>query len=90
MLGAEMLSLSWQKVKKGSSYTVCGTTVKIKLIQGKKLTPSKNRFVYPWKQVQKVAPKLTLRTRLPGDVFTPYKGTGSKKLKEFFIDSKIP
>jgi tRNA(Ile)-lysidine synthase len=86
----ERLSLSWPKVKKGGSYTVCGTTIKIKLTQGKKLTPSKNRFVYPWRQVQKVGPELTLRGRLPGDVFTPYKGTGSKKLKEFFIDSKIP
>ena len=88
--GTETLNLSWQQVKKGGSYTVGGTTVKIKLTQGKKLTPSKNRFVYPWKQVQKAGSELTLRNRLPGDAFTPYKGTGKKKLKEFFIDSKIP
>jgi tRNA(Ile)-lysidine synthase len=87
---AETLNLSWKQVKKGGSYTVGGTTVKIKLTQGKKLTPGKKRFVYPWAQAQKAAPELTLRSRLPGDVFTPYKGTGSKKLKEFFIDSKIP
>lgn len=31
-----------------------------------------------------------IRNRLPGDVFSPYKGSGGKKLKEFFIDAKIP
>lgn len=33
---------------------------------------------------------LTVRTRLPGDVFRPAGGLGSKKLKEFFIDVKVP
>ena len=31
-----------------------------------------------------------IRNRLPGDVFSPYKGSGGKKLKDFFIDRKIP
>ncbi|HWR43507.1 tRNA lysidine(34) synthetase TilS [Sporomusa sp.] len=33
---------------------------------------------------------LTLRARLPGDRFRPLGLNGSKKLKEFFIDSKVP
>ena len=33
---------------------------------------------------------LTVRTRLPGDVFRPAGGTGGKKLKAFFIDVKVP
>lgn len=33
---------------------------------------------------------INIRYRLPGDVFTPYGGPGGKKLKDFFIDQKIP
>ena len=33
---------------------------------------------------------LIVRTRLPGDVFRPAGGSGSKKLKDFFIDVKVP
>jgi len=35
-------------------------------------------------------PPFLLRTRLPGDRFTPNGSSGGKKLKEFFIDKKIP
>ena len=31
-----------------------------------------------------------LRTRRSGDVFCPYRGSGTKKLKDFFIDNKFP
>ena len=30
-----------------------------------------------------------MRTRLPGDRFAPF-GGGEKKLKDFFIDAKVP
>lgn len=33
---------------------------------------------------------ITIRTRRNGDRFYPYGGAGMKKLKEYFIDSKIP
>ena len=33
---------------------------------------------------------LTVRTRLPGDRFFPLNGPGQRKLKEFFIDKKVP
>lgn len=33
---------------------------------------------------------LIVRTRLPGDMFRPAGGSGSKKLKDFFIDVKVP
>ncbi|NLN65786.1 MAG: tRNA lysidine(34) synthetase TilS [Clostridiaceae bacterium] len=33
---------------------------------------------------------LVIRNRLPGDIFFPFNSPGSKKLKEFFIDQKIP
>ncbi|MCX7923021.1 MAG: tRNA lysidine(34) synthetase TilS [Clostridia bacterium] len=33
---------------------------------------------------------INIRTRQNGDVFKPYKSNGTKKLKEYFIDNKIP
>lgn len=33
---------------------------------------------------------INIRNRRNGDVFKPYKSTGTKKLKEYFIDKKIP
>lgn len=33
---------------------------------------------------------INIRYRLPGDVFAPYGGPGKKKLKDFFIDQKVP
>ncbi|HHW58455.1 MAG TPA: tRNA lysidine(34) synthetase TilS [Clostridia bacterium] len=38
----------------------------------------------------KVKGDVIVRNRLPGDVFSPLNMGGSKKLKEFFIDEKIP
>jgi tRNA(Ile)-lysidine synthase len=46
--------------------------------------------IYPLEAAQALGTSLTVRNRLPGDVFAPYGGKGSKKLKEFFIDLKIP
>lgn len=43
--------------------------------------------VFDW---QALAPPLYVRTRLPGDRFQPLGLSGSKKLKDFFIDAKIP
>lgn len=33
---------------------------------------------------------INIRTRKAGDIFFPYRSSGSKKLKEYFIDEKIP
>lgn len=33
---------------------------------------------------------INIRSRLPGDVFYPRRSPGAKKLKDFFIDEKIP
>jgi len=33
---------------------------------------------------------INIRYRLPGDIITPYGGPGKKKLKDFFIDRKVP
>lgn len=33
---------------------------------------------------------INIRSRRPGDIFFPYKGSGTKKLKDFLIDIKVP
>jgi len=38
----------------------------------------------------KIKEGIYIRSRMPGDVFFPYNSSGKKKLKDFFIDSKIP
>lgn len=38
----------------------------------------------------KIQGELTVRNRRPGDRFYPYNSPGSKKLKDFLIDEKIP
>ena len=38
----------------------------------------------------KIRGRLTVRNRRRGDRFFPYNSSGSKKLKDFFIDEKIP
>lgn len=39
---------------------------------------------------EKVGRELFIRNRRPGDVFQPLRGKGTKKLKDYFIDLKIP
>src|SRR5690606_28340596 len=38
----------------------------------------------------KIESNLIVRNRLPGDRFKPLGGMGFKKLKDFFIDEKVP
>jgi len=38
----------------------------------------------------KIVGDLVIRNRIPGDIFSPIGLKGSKKLKDFFIDEKIP
>lgn len=38
----------------------------------------------------KIKEGIFIRSRLPGDIFYPYNSRGRKKLKDFFIDEKIP
>jgi len=43
--------------------------------------------IFDWRQL---VPPLTVRTRLEGDRFWPSGAPGSKKLKDFLIDGKVP
>ncbi|PKM89093.1 MAG: tRNA lysidine(34) synthetase TilS [Firmicutes bacterium HGW-Firmicutes-12] len=47
----------------------------------------KNEVYLPWEEF---SPPLYVRSRLEGDKFSPYGYNKSRKLKEYFIDKKIP
>lgn len=40
--------------------------------------------------LDRLEPPLVVRPRQPGDTFTPFGLAGSKKIKDFFIDEKVP
>jgi tRNA(Ile)-lysidine synthase len=40
--------------------------------------------------MEKVSTGLSVRNRRPGDIFYPEGMEGCKKVKEYFIDSKVP
>jgi tRNA(Ile)-lysidine synthase len=88
--GMPSLVLKWDELVQGKSVSVPGGTLQFKVVPAQPFSPGKDRFVYPWEQLQALGPALTLRTRLPGDVFYPYKGAGHKKLQDYFTDCKIP
>lgn len=58
----------------------------VRLLQEKPVLTGKN-IIYPAKLVNE---NLTVRCRKNGDRFYPYGGSGGKKLKDYFIDRKIP
>ncbi len=49
----------------------------------------KERFI-KYFDYDKIVSALYIRNRLPGDMFNPFGMNGTKKLKDFFIDEKIP
>lgn len=64
-----------------------GKKIRIELVQGACPKRSMNNIVYPLELLADDV--LTIRTRRAGDRFYPYGGSGSKKLKDYFIDKKI-
>lgn len=43
-----------------------------------------------WLDAERIAGRLSLRSRRPGDRFQPLGFTGSKSLQDFFVDRKVP
>ncbi len=71
----------------GKNFTVPGGEVFLEILSGKKPPMAKDRVIYP---LQLCGGKIELRSRRMGDSFSPYSGAGRKKLKDYFIDKKIP
>ena len=66
-------------------------TVTIEEIKGKALLPGDNAS--PWiahLNADRIEYPLMIRSFIPGDRFVPLGMTGHKKVKDFFIDQKIP
>jgi tRNA(Ile)-lysidine synthase len=59
-------------------------------MQGRKShKPEQNSFIQVFDH-DKIKGGIKIRSRKDGDLFKPYKSTGTKKLKEYFIDNKVP
>lgn len=83
-------TLTWEEIYQGTEVRIPGGSLRLKVVRGQPLPPGKDGFIYPWDQARQLGTSLTLRTRLPGDIFFPYKGAGRKKLQDYFTDCKIP
>jgi len=57
------------------------------VLPNKPRSQGRQTAIFDW---QSLAPPLYVRTRLDGDRFAPIGLHGTKKLKDFFIDTKIP
>ena len=64
-----------------------GETVSCSLLPGEQYSPHSTHTVLDWDKLE--AP-LVLRSRMPGDRFTPPGTSRSTKLKEYYIERKIP
>lgn len=78
-----------------------GKTVKIRILSEAELEDFRKNIsgeincktsvcIYPLEEAKKWGKGLELRLRRPGDRIYPKGGRGHKKLKKYFIDSKIP
>lgn len=73
-----------------------GRMIKTRLLTAKETEEMKKSGVIPdetytkWFDYDKMKNSIVLRTRQAGDYFFVHAGKGTKKLKSFFIDKKIP
>jgi tRNA(Ile)-lysidine synthase len=64
--------------------------INVKLISGGELSSVPKNFNTVYIDADKVKYELIVRSREQGDIFSPIGMKGSKKLKDYFIDKKIP
>jgi len=64
--------------------------ISAKLVESQKILNFKNKILTKYFDYDKIKGDITLRYRKDGDRFTPLGMSGSKKLKDIFIDMKIP
>lgn len=65
-----------------------GRKICVEVLAGKQPARGENNIIYPMALIREQ--ELIIRSRRDGDRFCPYGRRGSKKLKDFFIDKKIP
>ena len=64
--------------------------ISAKMVDSEKILNFKNKILTKYFDYDKIKGDITLRYRKDGDRFTPLGMSGSKKLKDIFIDMKIP
>lgn len=65
-------------------------SISVKLINSGELSSIPKSFNTVYIDADKVKHELVVRSRDQGDIFSPIGMKGSKKLKEYFIDKKVP
>ncbi len=65
-------------------------SIAVKLIDSKELSSVPKSFNTVYLDADKIKYDLVVRSREQGDIFSPIGMKGSKKLKDYFIDKKIP
>ncbi len=83
--GGFCVTCRWAEAGKVSFPGGCAA---VRLLRAAQPPLAPDAVVYPQRLLQ--GELLAIRSRRPGDRFAPYGGTGSKKLKEYFIDRKVP
>ncbi|WP_169313132.1 tRNA lysidine(34) synthetase TilS [Acetonema longum] len=78
------------KVPGMTSVSQLGLTVCSELHREEPAVPKTDRMNTAVFDLQALTLPVYIRTRLPGDRFTPLGMSGSKKVKDFLIDAKIP
>lgn len=71
----------------GVTFLPDGRFVEAKLYFERPTKKEGRTAVFDWRQLKK---PLIVRSRLPGDRFQPLGMAGNKKVKDFFIDAKVP
>ncbi|MBI2873635.1 MAG: tRNA lysidine(34) synthetase TilS [Firmicutes bacterium] len=78
----------------GSTYVPeAGLTIEAAILPAEQIPESTLRQVGRWEAIldlDRLPSSLEVRSRRPGDRFSPLGLTGTKKVKDFFIDLKIP
>ena len=67
-----------------------GKEILFKVVKGNEKAINKNDFHIAWLDLDKLTFPLTIRNMKPGDRFQPLGMKGEKKIKDFFIDEKVP
>lgn len=86
----EPAEVSWKQAEKGCVLKFAGGNCKIYVADSPRGVPDKYKAFYPWPQVRKLGSALVFRSRRPGDIFSPYRGRGHKKLQDYLVNQKIP
>lgn len=78
------------KMKDITDFKELGTSIELRILTGEDVNNLKKDKNIKYFDLKMVKGNLRLRNRKPGDRFIPFGMKGTKKIKDYFIDEKIP